>query len=106
MLIANQAGYIASSIFNSGINSLTTGMTWICVIAYTVQIYFDFSGYSEMAMGLGAVFGFCFPENFTDPYTSKSISDFWRKWHITLGRFFREYIYIYIYHLEEIELIK
>lgn len=94
VLIANQAGYIASSIQGSAISSLTTGMTWLCVIAYTIQIYFDFSGYSEMAIGLGSIFGFHFPENFMDPYTSRSISDFWRKWHITLGRFFREYIYI------------
>ena len=94
VLIANQVGYIASTIFDSGINSLSTGMTWLCVIAYTIQIYFDFSGYSEMAIGLGAIFGFHFPENFKDPYTSMSIKDFWRRWHITLGRFFREYVYI------------
>lgn len=94
VLIANQAGYVASSIQDSGIDSLTTGMTWLCVIAYTIQIYFDFSGYSEMAIGLGSIFGFHFPENFIDPYTSRSISDFWRRWHITLGRFFREYVYI------------
>ena len=94
VLIANQAGYISSTIQDSGPASLTTGMTWLCVLAYTVQIYFDFSGYSEMAIGLGSIFGFHFPENFTDPYTSTSISDFWRRWHVTLGRFFREYVYI------------
>ena len=94
VLIANQAGYIASAVQSSDPSSLTTAMAWLCVVAYTIQIYFDFSGYSEMAIGLGSVFGFHFPENFTDPYTSVSISDFWRKWHITLGRFFREYVYI------------
>lgn len=94
VLIANQAGYIASAVQHSALSSLTPGMTWLCVIAYTVQIYFDFSGYSEMAIGLGSFFGFHFPENFADPYTSRSISDFWRRWHITLGRFFREYVYI------------
>ncbi len=94
VLIANQAGYIASAIQHNRMESLTTGMTWLCVIAYTVQIYFDFSGYSEMAIGLGSIFGFHFPENFKDPYTSRSVTEFWRRWHITLGRFFREYVYI------------
>ncbi len=94
VLIANQAGYIASAIQDNQLSSLTTGMTWLCVIAYTIQIYFDFSGYSEMAIGLGKMFGFHFPENFIDPYTSASVSDFWRRWHVTLGRFFREYVYI------------
>ena len=94
VLIANQAGYIASSIKGSSLSSLTTPMTWLCVLAYSIQFYFDFSGYSEMASGLGSMFGFHVPENFLDPYTSTSISDFWRKWHVTLGRFFREYVYI------------
>ena len=94
VLIANQAGYIASAVQNSPLHSLTSGMAWLCVTAYTVQIYYDFSGYSEMAIGLGSIFGFHFPENFNDPYTSRSISEFWRRWHITLGRFFREYVYI------------
>ena len=94
VLLANQAGYIASTIQSNAPGSLTTGMAWLCVIAYTVQIYFDFSGYSEMAIGLGSIFGFHFPENFRDPYSSKSVTEFWRRWHITLGRFFREYVYI------------
>ena len=94
VLIANQAGYIASAIQGSPLSSMTTGMTWLCVVAYTIQIYFDFSGYSEMAIGLGSIFGFHFPENFVDPYTSGSVNEFWRRWHITLGRFFREYVYI------------
>ena len=94
VLLANQAGYIACTVQNNALSTLTTGMTWLCVIAYTIQIYFDFSGYSEMAIGLGSIFGFHFPENFKDPYSSKSVSEFWRRWHITLGRFFREYVYI------------
>ena len=94
VLIANQAGYIASAIQDSSLSSMTTGMAWLCVVAYTIQIYFDFSGYSEMAIGLGSIFGFHFPENFVDPYTSRSVTEFWRRWHITLGRFFREYVYI------------
>ena len=94
VLIANQAGYIASTILACNHDSLTTGMSWLCIVAYTIQIYFDFSGYSEMAIGLGSIFGFHFPENFKDPYTSGSVTDFWRRWHITLGRFFREYVYI------------
>ena len=94
VLIANQAGFIASSIFDNNLSSLTTGMVWLCILAYTIQILFDFSGYSEMAIGLGSIFGFHFPENFADPYTSRSIQDFWRRWHITLGSFFREYVYI------------
>lgn len=94
VLLANQAGHIANAIQSSDAAALTSGMTWLCVAAYTVQIYFDFSGYSEMAIGLGSIFGFHFPENFRDPYTSKSVTEFWRRWHITLGRFFREYVYI------------
>jgi Predicted membrane protein involved in D-alanine export len=94
VLIANQAGYIADAICASTIRSLSPGMAWLCVAAYTVQILFDFAGYSEMAIGLGAIFGFHYPDNFDDPYTSVSVSEFWRRWHITLGRFFREYVYI------------
>ena len=94
VLIANQAGYIASSILKASPGSVNTGMTYLCVIAFSIQLYFDFSGYSEMAIGLGSIFGFHFPENFKDPYISCSISEFWQRWHITLGRFFREYVYI------------
>ena len=94
VLIANQVGYIASTIGSNPINGITTGMAWLCVLAYTIQIYFDFSGYSEMAIGLGKLFGFHFPDNFQNPYTVTSVAEFWRKWHITLGRFFREYVYI------------
>ncbi|MBR1485900.1 MAG: MBOAT family protein [Synergistaceae bacterium] len=94
VLIANQVGFIANAIHLSDINSISPVMAWLCTLAFTIQIYFDFSGYSDMAIGLGAIFGFHFPENFNDPYTSDSISEFWRRWHITLGRFFREYVYI------------
>lgn len=94
VLLANQAGYIAKVILECRAESLGAGMAWLCVAAYTIQIYYDFSGYSEMAIGLGAIFGFHFPENFKDPYTSLSVTGFWRRWHMTLGRFFREYVYI------------
>ena len=76
------------------VSDLSTPTAWIGMLAYTLQIYFDFSGYSDMAIGLGRIMGFHFPENFDNPYTSKSISEFWRRWHITLGAFMREYLYI------------
>ena len=94
VLIANQVGYIASEIMSHPIYSVSTINLWIAVLAYTYQIYFDFSGYSDMAIGLGAIFGFKFPENFKSPYLSTSIKEFWRRWHITLGSFFRDYLYI------------
>ena len=75
-------------------SELTTAMAWLGVVAFTLQIYFDFSGYSDMAIGLGAMFGFTFPENFNYPYESKSITEFWHRWHISLGTWFREYVYI------------
>ena len=67
---------------------------WLAAGFYTLQIYFDFSGYSDMAIGLGAIFGFKFPENFNYPYISKTITEFWRRWHISLSSWFREYLYI------------
>lgn len=73
---------------------INTPIAWWCILAYTFQIYFDFSGYSDMAIGLGRMLGFTFPENFDNPYTSRSITEFWRRWHITLGAFMREYLYI------------
>lgn len=94
VVIANQVGYISSTITKYSIESLSSGLVWLSVFAYTMQIYFDFSGYSDMAIGLGNIFGFNFPENFKLPYSAISIKDFWRKWHITLGSFFRDYIYI------------
>ena len=94
VLIANQVGYIATEIMSHPLYSISTSLLWIAVIAFTLQIYFDFSGYSDMAIGLGSIFGFSFPENFKKPYMSTSITEFWRRWHITLGSFFRDYVYI------------
>lgn len=94
VIIANQMGIIANTVFNIDKGSLGTGIAWIGIIAYTLQIYFDFSGYSDMAIGLGRVFGFRYLENFDYPYISQSITEFWRRWHISLGSFFRDYVYI------------
>ena len=94
VLIANVMGEQADYIMNANVDSLHSGFLWLGMIAYTFQIYFDFSGYSDMAIGLGRMMGFTFPENFKSPYTAKSISEFWRKWHITLGAFMRDYLYI------------
>ena len=92
VLIANNLGILVE-IFNST-NEKSILFYWISAIAFSLQIYFDFSGYSDMAIGLGKIFGFNFPENFNYPYISKSISEFWRRWHISLGSFFRDYVYI------------
>lgn len=94
MLIANQAGYVVSVIRAQAVSDTGAAMLWVSVIAYGVQIYFDFSGYSDMAIGLGRIFGFHFLENFNKPYVSRSITDFWRRWHISLSTFFRDYVYI------------
>jgi alginate O-acetyltransferase complex protein AlgI len=94
MLIANNVGFIADEIFKTPANELSVGMAWIGIIAYSLQIYFDFSGYSDMAIGLGKMFGFDFLENFKYPYISRTISEFWRRWHISLGSWFRDYVYI------------
>ncbi len=94
VLIANQVGFIVDKIMSQSISSLSSQILWLAVIAFTLQIYYDFSGYSDMAIGLGSIFGFTFPENFNMPYISTSISEFWRRWHITLGSFFRDYVYI------------
>ena len=75
-------------------SDMSVSLAWMGAIAYTLQIYFDFSGYSDMAIGLGKMFGFDFLENFNYPYISKSISEFWRRWHISLGSWFRDYVYI------------
>lgn len=92
VLIADSVGPIADAAFASGA-SPTTGSAWIGILAYTIQIYFDFSGYSDMAIGLGRVFGFRFPENFKHPYSSASMTEFWRRWHVTLSSWFRDYVY-------------
>lgn len=94
VLIANQVGMLWDEIAGMSSRELTTATAWLGVLAFTLQIYFDFSGYSDMAIGLGAMFGFSFPENFNYPYESKSITEFWRRWHISLGTWFREYVYI------------
>jgi D-alanyl-lipoteichoic acid acyltransferase DltB (MBOAT superfamily) len=93
LLIANYAGFLADEIFAPPL-SLSAATAWIGAAAYTLQIYFDFSGYSDMAIGLGRMFGFHFEENFDYPYISKSITEFWRRWHISLGTWFRDYLYI------------
>lgn len=95
IIISDMLGAISDNIFllasSSGIDMITA---WIGAICYTLQIYFDFSGYSDMAIGLGYFFGFKFPENFNYPYISKSITEFWRRWHISLSTWFKEYLYI------------
>lgn len=95
IIIANQMAIIADSVFNyANPNELGTLIIWLGTLAYTLQIYFDFSGYSDMAIGLGKIFGFNFPENFNYPYIAKSITDFWRRWHISLSSWFKDYVYI------------
>jgi alginate O-acetyltransferase complex protein AlgI len=94
VLIANVMAEQADYIFSSDYTQLTWANAWLGTIAFTFQIYFDFSGYSDMAIGLGKMMGFKFPENFDAPYTSKNITEFWRRWHITLGNFMRDYLYI------------
>ena len=92
ILIANTLGELCDKFQSS--NDLSIAYYWLYAIAFTLHIYFDFSGYSDMAIGLGKVFGFDFMENFNYPYISKSITEFWRRWHISLGRWFRDYVYI------------
>ena len=94
VLIANSVGELWDTVLAYDRASTPVLTAWLGVIAYTLQIYFDFSGYSDMAIGLGKMMGFTFPENFNYPYLSKSISEFWRRWHITLGAWFRSYVYI------------
>jgi alginate O-acetyltransferase complex protein AlgI len=94
VLIANVLGAEVDRIFALDALSLSSGLAWTGIIAYAFQIYFDFSGYSDMAIGLALLIGFKFPENFNNPYISQSITEFWRRWHMTLGRFMREYLYI------------
>ncbi|MCB2206868.1 MAG: MBOAT family protein [Bacteroidetes bacterium] len=94
VLIANVLGEQVDFIFSLNENALTTQMAWLGILAYAFQIYYDFSGYSDMAIGIGRMIGFKFPENFNNPYISQSISEFWRRWHITLGAFMKNYLYI------------
>jgi len=94
MIVANAVAQPADAIFSLPAAELTAGLAWLAVLCYTIQIYFDFSGYSDMAIGLGRMFGFRFPENFNYPYAAVSIADFWRRWHISLSAWFRDYLYI------------
>lgn len=94
VILANNVGILWSQIIGQPINEIPVLTAWFGAICFSFQIYFDFSGYSDMAIGLGRMFGFHFPENFDHPYTSKSITEFWRRWHISLGTWFKEYVYI------------
>lgn len=94
VLVSNQLAIVADEIFATPANELSLSTAWIGILAYTLQIYFDFSGYSDMAIGLGKMFGFDFPENFNYPYISRNISEFWRRWHMSLSSWFRDYVYI------------
>ena len=94
VLLANQAGAIFHTVTGYNAGQMTTLAAWFGILAFMFQIYFDFSGYSDMAIGLMSIFGFSIPENFRYPYESKSITEFWRRWHISLGTWFKEYLYI------------
>jgi len=94
VLIANVLGNFAKDILVTPSENLSFEIAWLGILSYTFQIYFDFSGYSDMALGIGKMIGFKFPENFDNPYTSKSITEFWRRWHITLGDWMKNYLYI------------
>jgi alginate O-acetyltransferase complex protein AlgI len=94
LILANTLGAVYTTIQNDGLDNLTTLGAWIGILCYTLQIYFDFSGYSDMAIGLGHMFGFDFLENFNYPYIATSVTDFWRRWHISLSTWFKEYLYI------------
>ncbi len=94
VIIANVLGEQVDKIFAMPAGEISTSLAWIGIIAYSFQIYYDFSGYSDMAIGIGRMIGFKFPENFNNPYISRNITEFWRRWHITLGRWMRDYLYI------------
>ncbi|MFT5232447.1 MAG: alginate O-acetyltransferase complex protein AlgI [Candidatus Krumholzibacteriia bacterium] len=93
VLISNAAAVPTDAIFAMGADELSTGLAWLGLLGYSIQIYFDFSGYSDMAIGLGRMLGFHFPENFNYPYIAGSIAEFWRRWHISLSNWFRDYLY-------------
>ena len=95
VILANNLGALADIVFNGGrVTKFSVLMLWLAAVAYSLQLYYDFSGYSDMAIGLGRLFGFSFPENFRFPYAASSITDFWRRWHMTLSGWFRDYVYI------------
>lgn len=94
VILSNNLAYLVKLIYAGDPNLYGTAMYWLAAISYTLQIYFDFSGYSDMAIGLGRIFGFHFLENFNYPYIARSITDFWRRWHISLSSWFRDYVYI------------
>ena len=94
VLIANQLGSTVDKVFGENVIYTDFSIAWLGAITYSLQLYYDFSGYSDMAIGLGRIFGFHFKENFSHPYLSGSITEFWRRWHISLGAWFREYLYI------------
>lgn len=94
VLIANTLAVVADNIFNQQVSQISWEISWLGIITYALQLYYDFSGYSDMAIGLGMMFGFKFLENFNYPFLCKSISEFWRRWHISLSTWFREYLYI------------
>lgn len=94
VIISNSIASVVDTIFTNSVDTISTLWVWIGVFLYTLQIYYDFSGYSDMAIGLGKMFGFDFMENFNYPYISKSIQEFWRRWHISLSTWFKEYVYI------------
>ena len=94
VLIANQVAEVADRIFGMPAAQLSPGHAWLGIVCYTLQIYFDFSGYSDMAIGLGRMFGFRFPENFRWPYIADTVQEFWRRWHMSLSSWFRDYVYV------------
>lgn len=93
VILANQLGIIADGVFNKSAGDLSRLEVWLGIVCYTLQIFYDFSGYSDMAIGLGKMFGFEFLENFNYPYISQTVSEFWRRWHISLGTWFKDYVY-------------
>ena len=94
VLIANTMGECVDGIFSAGLNDVNIIVAWLIALSYLLQIYFDFSGYSDMAIGMARMFGFHFKENFDHPYTSQSVKEFWKRWHISLSTWFKEYVYI------------
>jgi alginate O-acetyltransferase complex protein AlgI len=94
VILADGLGEVAANVFKLPANELSMSIAWLGAVCYTLQIYYDFSGYTDMAIGLGRMIGFRYPENFDQPYRSKNITEFWRRWHITLTSWFRDYLYI------------